>query len=63
MNFMNSLNNLLHRIGCGRKRRQATRELYAMNEWRLRDIGMWRGAIPETVDQILHRQGCAKRGK
>ena len=63
MNFMTSLNNVLHRISCGRKRRRAMRELNALDEWRLRDIGMWRGAIPETVDQILHRQGCARRGR
>lgn len=39
-----------------RARQSAIRELCAMPGWRLRDVGIERGRIPEVVDGLLARK-------
>lgn len=39
-----------------RQRNRAIRELSALSDWQLQDIGLTRGSISETVDRMLTRQ-------
>ena len=39
------------------QRRLAIRELSRMSDWRLQDMGIARGQIPEIVDGLIARNG------
>ena len=39
------------------QRRLAIRELSRMSDWRLQDMGILRGQIPEVVDGLIARNG------
>ena len=61
MGTTNPFDDFMYRLGCERRRRQLVRDLHALTDQQLLDVGIWRGAIPETAAQILSGQGCPAR--
>lgn len=45
-------------LACAQKRQQMLVDLNALDDWQLREIGVWRDAIAATTDDTLSRQGC-----
>lgn len=43
---------------CMNRRNELVAGIHSLSERELRDIGLWRGAIPETVERLLAGDGC-----
>ena len=56
------LRRVARRLSDWHNRQRAIRELCTMPGWRLRDIGIERGRIPEIVDALLAQNAAANAG-
>jgi uncharacterized protein YjiS (DUF1127 family) len=56
------LRRIARRLANWHDRQRAIRELCTMPGWRLRDIGIERGRIPEIVDALLAQKAAANAG-
>ena len=61
MSILNTVRNLSHRFHCTRKRRRLIGDLYNLSDLQLRDIGLFRGVIPDAATAFLASQGCPRR--
>jgi len=43
---------------CTNRRNEIVAGIHSLSDRELRDIGLWRGAIPETVERLLVGDGC-----
>ncbi len=48
---------------CAGWRRELIQELCGLSDLQLKEIGVWRSAVPAAADEILAGRGCSLEGQ